>query len=422
MGLTGIATSGATPLSLADAFNQAENANFELLIAQQQVISAEEQVTVASSVFLPTVDFTASQSRISTLNQFAGGGTNTFNRFEALVRAELSLLDFSSRNTVRSARAGLDATRKAVEATVQTILQGIGNAYLSYWRNLRRLDVIEANLERDRALLEIAQNQEAAGVATPLDVTRAEVRLSANELARLQQETLVLDSSLTLKRLLNIPLGTEIQLVDVIFPEEKAPMDQLMRLLSMARSGRPDLMAAKAEMEAAEFSVSSAKSSRLPDLAISGQYGFTDEEPSSDMDEQWSVGIGVTVPIFEGNRIASNTRTAEVQLRQAELNLANLEQQVEAEVRFSLQNLDSRFNQLKVAREQVNLSQREFELARIRFEEGVADNADVVSAQAALADAEDTLVEAEFQYALSRIQLARVIGDVRWIFRPNLLQ
>ena len=62
------------------------------------------------------------------------------------------------------------------------------------------------------------------------------------------------------------------------------------------------------------------------------------------------------------------------------------------------------------------LSEEELELARIRFIEGVADNRDVTDAQAALAAANDELVEAVYFYNLSRLELARSRGGVRLLF------
>ena len=59
--------------------------------------------------------------------------------------------------------------------------------------------------------------------------------------------------------------------------------------------------------------------------------------------------------------------------------------------------------------------QEELRLARQRYQQGVADNREVVEAQNRLAIAEDNLVEALYQYNLSRLELARAKGDVRTV-------
>jgi outer membrane protein TolC len=66
-----------------------------------------------------------------------------------------------------------------------------------------------------------------------------------------------------------------------------------------------------------------------------------------------------------------------------------------------------------VAEKSLRLAQEELRLAQQRYQQGVADNREVVEAQNRLAVAEDNLVDAVYQYNLSRVELARAKGDVR---------
>ena len=91
------------------------------------------------------------------------------------------------------------------------------------------------------------------------------------------------------------------------------------------------------------------------------------------------------------------------------------EQQISAEVRLAVQDARSRLAQIAVAEKSRTLADDELRLARLRFGQGVADNREVVEAQDRLAVADDNLVEAVYQYNLSRLELARAGGDVRRI-------
>lgn len=424
VGLFGVLNASAQTiqLDLRSALDRAPEANFSLLIANEDITSASEAVRSARSTLLPQLSLDASQGRSMVPPINTAANTRMFvDRFDAVIRANLSLYTAATWDNLKLSRINLNATRQQVEATAQGILQSIGVAYLNHWRSKRRLDVIKANLERDTALLNIARNQNDAGVATPLDVTRAEVRLATNELARLQQETLVLDSALNLKRILNFPMGATLELAPIAIPEARASFDYSPQILDLALNNRPDLKAVRSSVEARRVALGSSKRERLPSIGLTGQWGYGSESWSDDMEEQWSIGIGVSMPLFEGFRIDAATRQQAAALRQAELQLEDQLNAVEAEVRLAVADLDSRFRQITVARKQLALSEREFELARIRFEEGVADNSDVVTAQAALATAEDTLVEAEYQFLLSRFALARAIGDVRRAINSPIL-
>jgi outer membrane protein len=121
------------------------------------------------------------------------------------------------------------------------------------------------------------------------------------------------------------------------------------------------------------------------------------------------------VPVFDGQRtgaltqIALSRRRAQL-LRQQDLTLA-----IGTEVRLAVQNAQSRRAQIDVAQTSKALADDELNLAQIRFEQGAADNREMIEAQNRLAVASDNLLEATHQYYLSRVELARATGDVRAI-------
>lgn len=407
-------------LSLEEALNRAKEANFQYLIAEEDVEATRENANIARSMLLPNLNFEGSQTRSMSPNvgSFADSipgipRRNFIDRFDAVIRAQMAIIDVEARDNWRISQISTDVAEFQLQSTVQDILQQIANAYMTHWRNERRLEVIDANLERDQVLLEIARDQKEAGVATPLDVTRAEVQLANNEFQRLQQETRVLESSLNIKRILNFKLGRPLELAKIPIPEETVKADYNDRTFRWVLTRRPEYLQARRALEREKLSVDAAGRERLPSVNLTGQWGYASTSIEEDQLEQWNIGIGVSMPIFEGHRISSKKRQALANQRRQEHVLDEVEQEIESELRLALQDLQSRFNQVEVARKRVNLNNREFELARIRFEEGVADNRDVVDAQAALAEAEDSLVEAEYQYLLSRVKLARISGNVR---------
>ena len=90
------------------------------------------------------------------------------------------------------------------------------------------------------------------------------------------------------------------------------------------------------------------------------------------------------------------------------------------ELRLALQDAGSRNAQIAVAEKSLQLAQEELRLAQQRYRQGVADNREVVEAQNRLAIADDSLVEAVFQYNLSRVELARAKGDVRAVLAERV--
>lgn len=407
---------GTLNLTLEEALDRAPEANFEILIGEEALIRQQQAQRRARAELLPQISGEVSQQRSQSYFNLDEQlrGTSITNRFDALLRASFTIFDASTIADYRLERINTEIARLSLRSTVQDILQAIAETYFTHLRNVRREETIQADIERDQALLELARNRFNAGAATEIDVTRGEVALASNRLRLAQQETLVEQSALELKRSLNFDLGRELELHrtelqelgEVVYKpgELQAILDQ-----------RPEVVREVRTLERNKLARRAATLERLPSLDLTGTYGYAAETYEDDMEEVWSVGIGLNVPIFEGFRINANRREAASAVRQQETVVRQVETQVEANYRLVLSQLRSTRQQVEIARQQVSLAERELELARVRFEEGVADNSEVVEAQASVAQAADGLVEAEYQLHLARLALARVRGDVRSI-------
>jgi outer membrane protein TolC len=302
---------------------------------------------------------------------------------------------------------------------VQTVLADVAASYFANLRNLRRLDVLDSNIARARALLELARNQLNAGVATQIDVTRAEAQLAVAEQARLQQETTVHQSQLALKRLLDLDPGRTVQLEN--FEVRRAsPALYTLSEEKTAFERRAEYLAAQKLLEQTKLNVKSATYERLPSLSLNGNFGYAAPKFDDDQQDQWGFGVGVSVPIFDGLRTSANRRIALSRQRSQEARLHHLELQISSELRFAVQDATSRNAQVAVAEKGLRLAQEELRLARQRYQQGVADNREVVEAQNRLALAEDNLVDAVFLYHLSRVELARAKGDVRAVLAEKV--
>jgi outer membrane protein TolC len=184
---------------------------------------------------------------------------------------------------------------------------------------------------------------------------------------------------------------------------------------------RPDWLRAQKALEQARLDLKTAKFERLPLLGLGGEYGFVAAEVFDDTKKQaWFAGATVSMPIFDGLKSSADQRAALSRQRSQAARLKNLELQISAELRLATQDASSRFAQITVAEKSLSLAAQELELAQRRFQQGVADNREIIEAQNRLAVASDGLVEAVYQYNLSRVELARSKGDVRGILAERI--
>jgi outer membrane protein len=408
---------GAEPatLTLEQALASVERVNVNVLLGRETAAQALEAVRQQRASVLPNISASAQQRRsqgVSIATVVVASGRPA-SRFDALVSGNYALFDPELLSAVKASKVGVEVAQANYQSIVQTVLADVAESYFAHLRNLRRLDVLDANISRARALLDLARNQFNAGVATQIDVTRAEAQVAQAEQARLQQVTVLFQSELLLKRLLDLDLAGAMKLENFVvqranpslfaFSEQKTAFEK-----------RADFLAAQKALEQTKVNVRTATYQRLPGLSLTGNYGVAAANYDDDnKQEQWAIGLGVSVPVFDGLRAGADRRVALSRQRAQEFRVRNLELQISSELRLAVQDAGSRNAQIEVAEKSLRLAQEELRLAQQRYQQGVADNREVVEAQNRLAIADDNYVEAIFQYNLSRVELARAKGDVR---------
>lgn len=408
-------------LTLDQAFATVDRVNISILLSREAQTQALQQTRLLRSNILPLIDGSAQQRRSRGTNISNGQATrgSTSSRFDASLNGSYSLLDLERFSALKAGRVGEEIARANYNAVVQDVLNDVAVIYFTHLRNLRRLDVLEANIARARSLLELATNQLNAGTVTQIDVTRAESQLAQSQQAILQQGTSIYESELFLKRLLDQPMTEPMRLAD--FQVRRATTNlQIFANDKSLFAQRADYLAVQKALERAEIDVRTATLQRLPALTLSGQYGLAAETVRDRKEDNWSAGIGVSVPIFDAFRASSDRAIALSRQRAQELQLHNLELQISSELHLAQQDTNSRNAQVTVAETSLRLAQDELRLAQNRYESGVADNREVVEAQTRLAVADDNLVEAVYEYNLSRVELARARGDVRSVLSEKV--
>ena len=419
----GVYGSKAQPAALTreQALASTEGVNLTVLLSRETAAQAVEFANQTRVGILPNVALTGQQRRTDTVS-IAGGlplSGVVGNRFDGKFTGSYNLLNAQLISALQSAKTGVAMAEADYRATVQLVLASVAQSYFTHLRNLRRLTVLDANIVRARTLLELAENQLAAGVVTRIDVTRAHGQLELAVQARLQQETIDFQSELALKRLLDLDPVRPVQLAD--FNVQRVDPTRLgVGADQSTFDQRADWLRAQKAVEQSKLDVRTARFERLPALALGGEYGQAAANfDDSSKKQEWFFGATVSVPIFDGLRSGADRRAALSRQRGQEMRLHALELQISSELLFARQDASSRNAQIAVADTNLNLAREQLTLAQERYRQGVADNREVVEAQTSLAVADDNYVEAVYFYNLSRVELARAKGDVRIVLNEK---
>lgn len=403
-------------MTVPEVIERVKGQNLELLIRKEGVRRALEQSYQRRAALLPQIGFSASQTRTQLARGFISEQFDSppFNSFGSRVVGSIHLIDAQHFADWRIAKLEHAIEALDYEVALQDVLDQVIMLYFTHLRNLRQVEIYEGNLAREERLFELAEAQFAAGVAVKIEVTRAAVRRAAVQRDLMEARTEADDSILQLKALLDIDLSRELTLDRSIVDEIKSPpaLENYGKMLDLMEV-RPELESQQKLLDRAILAKRAVNWQRLPTIGLFAEWGYdTNEAFDGDEGEAWLAGIQASMPIWEGGRIAAERREAKAAIRQNRRAIRQLELQIQREFQFALLEMRSRYSQIEFARNEVRLGMDEVEQARERYQEGLADNTELIDAQQRLADAERSQLRAIYLYGLSRLAFARAIGSV----------
>jgi outer membrane protein TolC len=406
-------------LTLAQAIDQALKNNLQANLARERTTESRAQRGIGLAALLPNVNGAAYQMNL-TSNLAAEGLTSStfpgipafigpYNRFDARFEMVQSLFNLPSIRRYQATRYGVQLAEQQRLLADQQVTTATALTYIAVLEARQSVAAAEANVQLSRQLLDLAVNQRNAGIATGLDVARAETRLASQQVQLAQAKTNLDTARLNLLRVIGSPLNAQLSPAEEMRFEPKPP-PEAGEVIRHALADRLELHVASAQLRIAEAERKAAVGGWAPSVSAFGDYGSSGLKPNEVNLPTRSVGVRIDVPIFDGGRTRSEVQAATSRARQAAMQLSDLRAAVEKDVRQALDNLATREDQMRAAQKNLDLAQRELSLAQDRFQNGVADNIEVTTAQTALEDARQIAVSSLAQFNIARLNFFSALG------------
>ena len=423
----GMPAPGDLALTLANALALGLRYNLAALDQSAAVMQAEGQRRVAKSQLMPSLNSVISEE-FERLNLRTDGVESTtfpeavkFNFFDArAARLNQTVFDLVKIDNLHGASDNLKASVKAARNARDLVVLAVAGSYLQLISAQARVQAASAQVESARAVYQQATDRFSAGLAARIDATRSKVQMQTEQ-QRLRALQADLDTEkLRLARIIGLPLGQQFTLVDEY---NAAPLTGITveTALQKAFAGRPDMQAAAAAVKTAESGVKAAHAERVPNLAVTADFGAAGITPSHEATGVYTVSGTLAIPLFEGGRIEGDVEQATAALKQRKAELDDARGQVDQDVRQAFIDLNAAADQLNVAKSNVDLAHETLTQSRDRFTAGVTDTVEVVQAEQAAVQADDDYITAEFETNLAKVSLARAMGDAEQTL-PQLLR
>jgi outer membrane protein TolC len=405
-------------LSIKDAVQLALEQNPRRLIAALAVRQGRENQTIARAALLPQAFVRAAQGvrsyNVQTVTEAPHPSrVGPFQTIEAGPAASVgfSLTRFrqyqARREDVKAAI--LDETTVREQITAEVVTQ-----YLLVLRATADKEAAVARVDLAQRLYDQARQVQQAGVGTDIDALRAQVELQ-NEKQRLIDATTERNTSIyALAESVALPRGEEPAPTDAMEFYE-LPEFGAESLTTQALQNRPEIRSLLCAERAAASRVQAAGAQRLPDLQWSGFYDYQARQLENGIGG-YGYSFALSVPVWTSGQIGAEEQRARLERERIEQMRRDVENAVARQVQTALAQLRAARQAVEVAQLGLTLARQEVERAGRRFEAGVATNIEVITAQSALARADDNRIAALYQFNQARADLARSVGNAEDVY------
>jgi NodT family efflux transporter outer membrane factor (OMF) lipoprotein len=316
-----------------------------------------------------------------------------------------------TRRSIEAAQADLEATAYDRDAILLTLLAEVSRNYIKLRGVQEQIRIARESLVAQQDMLTLVRARYVAGMATDLDVARAEVQIqqTASQLPALDTSSKTAVHRLSV--LLGQPPGALAHELVAGRPIH-APSPPLGLPSDLLRQ-RPDIRSAERHLAAASAREGVATTNLYPKFSLLGTVGLASVAAGDFFNSAstlWSVGPSMTWPIFQGGRIVATIKVRDAQQQEALIEyrraiLSGVEDVENAITAY----LHEQAQQATLAKA-VASEQRAVEYARERYVGGLSDFRDVLDAQRSLFLSQSELARHDTAVSLDLVALYKALG------------
>lgn len=433
----------AHTLTLADAINLSLHVNRSLRSSAYGVKSQEYGLTAAESEFewkyAPATTAIASEESesigagITAAKKFTLGPVvslnpefikNEFSGVEGgwqakfgvaltvpLLRGLGSEINLDSINTAEFSLRSVQRSHHL--AKINLVLETVAAVYsIVQQRELVNLNQSQTNSFQSHAMM--ATTKEKIGLASPIDVYRAQIRLKDAQDSLSRSREALRNAGDRLKIILAAPLDMAIQ---VVAPLDYQPLDiNLEKAVASAMQNRVELEQVDDEIENVRRSSRLAKHNLKPQLDLVGRYNRLAIDDlfvrTIRLEEDfWSINL-VSTTDWRRTAEKANYQRSLLAVKTAELNRWAQVDGIKREVRQVFDSLLKAEERMQIRNEQIDQARGKLALAKTKFRHGMANNFDVIEAETELQEARTNLLAAKIEYIVGTYRLRAGMGTL----------
>lgn len=396
--------------SLKSLIDDAVRNNFDVRAAVSRVEEFRARAGIARSELFPQIGYQAEWSR-SRQSEFVQPGSTPINLHDVNLGISWEIdLWGRIRRLSEAALAQYLSTREARLGVLLSVVSEVAQAYFELRELDAQLEIAYRTTEAFQGTYDLFNRQLLGGVASELQVSRAEAALAtaAAAIPNLERQIVAQENLLCFLLGRNpgvIPRGKSLT-------AQALPPKVPAGLPSTLLERRPDLRQAEQQLVSANANVGVAMASFFPRISLTGALGGLSPEVSDlfRAGKTWSVAAGLTGPLFQGLRLKNQYEASVAQWEQAKTQYEAAVTNAFGETSTALVAHQKLAEVEKQQARSVAAYREAVRIANIRYVAGLSSYVEVLDAQQQLFPAENALAQTRFSRLANFVQLYKALG------------
>lgn len=408
-------------LSVEEAIGIGLENNYNIQIFENQLSVAENNKSLGNAGFLPMLDLTGSQTESVEDSEFNAGdqAQTTTGARSSTTNASLNLnwtvFDglgmFKTYNLLETLEEISDAE---LRLEVERLVREITLSYFDIVRIENQLQVLENTVDVSLERIGIEDTKFDLGSGSEVELLQARSDLNADRSALLRENIVLNEAKSTLNQLLARGPETEFTVSDEI-PIQRGLDEEQLYEKAMADNSELDI--ARMQQNATELEVKQIRSERFPEIELNSGYNYNRNEAGGGFIEfnettGFSVGVTARVNLFDGFNTNRRIQNAEINQKNSQLQLDELRLLIQSRFRTLYRTYQNNLELVDLEQDNLSNAEETLDIALERLRLGTISSLELREAQRSFLEAENRLINAQFDAKFAETELLRLSGEL----------
>lgn len=418
--------------TLKECLEYASTNNRNLKISGYELNVAQSKVNEQLGAYLPQVNVTASLDDNLKLNkqllpaEMFGGTPGTYKavsfgtKYNVAAGAQVtqSIFDPQFFVALKTAKTNRALSEQSLKKSHEQVTYNISIGFYQALIIQKQLNVLRSTLNTSEEMLKSVELRRKNGMAKQIDVDKLKVSYN-NTQSMLRRTELSYGQSLNnLKYQMGMPLDSTIVLPDAV-PDITFDRQPTGSVTDSTIESRSDYQMLKTSLSLTELDKKKQQASFLPILSVYGTYSYSamnKEFKFYESDQRWfnssSIGLKLSVPIFSGFQKHQRVNQSKINIAKSQENLKLTEQSIRLQIsNYEIQYRNALDN-IQNESENFELAKRVYESTQLECKEGVSKTLDLVQAESALREAQNSYFNKLLSLYIAKIDYEQSKGNL----------